>query len=82
MSDREKQRVTNPDELARLMELHNPEGEPVGHFTSRCAQCGSKDLWDDSPAAYGCNCCGAIYFASDIPPHIIEDGQNLGPAWT
>lgn len=38
---------------------NNPKKEPVGHFTGRCARCGSKDLWDDN-LAYGCNNCGAL----------------------
>lgn len=26
----------------------NPNNEPTGHFTGRCAKCGSNDLWDDN----------------------------------
>lgn len=70
-------------ELARLMELHNPAGEPVGDFTGRCKRCGGKDLWDDSPAAYGCNCCGAVFGTANVAPHIIDNatGEDLGPAF-
>lgn len=46
-------------ELDGLMERNNPDHEPVGPFTGRCARCGSSDLWDDN-LAYGCNKCGAI----------------------
>lgn len=47
------------DEVIRLRQRHNPKREPVGHFTGRCAYCGSTDLWDDN-LAYGCNTCGAL----------------------
>jgi hypothetical protein len=46
-------------ELAGLRRQNNPNGEPVGHYTGRCAHCGSSDMWDDN-LAYGCNCCGAL----------------------
>lgn len=45
-------------ELAALRARNNPLDEPVGHYTGRCAHCGSADLWDDN-LAYGCNGCGA-----------------------
>jgi hypothetical protein len=45
--------------LERLRRANNPEGQPVGHHTGRCAHCGSGDLWDDN-LAYGCNACGAM----------------------
>lgn len=48
------------DELQAKQRRNNPTGESKGHFTGRCARCGSKDLWDDN-LAYGCNDCGAIY---------------------
>jgi len=38
---------------------NNPDGEPTGHYTGRCRECGSKDLWDDN-LHYGCNDCGAM----------------------
>lgn len=38
---------------------NNPDAKPCGHFTGRCAKCGSTDLWDDN-AHYGCNACGAF----------------------
>ena len=38
---------------------NNPEARPCGHFTGRCAKCGSSNLWDDN-LHYGCNACGAI----------------------
>lgn len=44
-------------EQARLK--NNPKRKPVGPFTSRCAHCGSDNLWDDN-LAYGCNDCGAM----------------------
>lgn len=46
-------------ELDALRRRNNPSGEPVGHYTGRCAHCGSRDLWDDN-LAYGCNSCGAM----------------------
>lgn len=49
----------NPAELAELRRKNNPGNEEVGHFTGRCAHCGSSDLWDDN-LAYGCNSCGAM----------------------
>lgn len=48
-----------PEELALLRRRNNPENAPVGHFTGRCAHCGSKNLWDDN-LAYGCSDCGAM----------------------
>ena len=49
----------HPQDLAHLRRRNNPGSEPVGHFTGRCAHCGSNDLWDDN-LAYGCNACGAM----------------------
>lgn len=46
-------------ELEALRRSNNPNNEPVGHFTGRCAHCGSSSLWDDN-LAYGCNGCGAM----------------------
>jgi hypothetical protein len=46
-------------DLNALRLKNNPKDEPVGHFTGRCAHCGSNDLWDDN-LAYGCNGCGAM----------------------
>lgn len=48
-----------PDNVIRSRQVNNPRNEPVGHFTGRCAYCGSDDLWDDN-LAYGCNVCGAL----------------------
>lgn len=50
---------SDPRDLSTLRRKNNPNGEPVGHYTGRCAHCGSNDLWDDN-LAYGCNCCGAM----------------------
>lgn len=50
---------SDPRELAELRRKNNPQGQPVGHFTGRCAHCGSSDLWDDN-LAYGCNSCKAL----------------------
>ncbi len=50
---------TDPEKLAALRKKNNPHDKPVGHFTGRCAHCGSSDLWDDN-LAYGCNSCGAM----------------------
>ena len=39
--------------------------EPTGHFTGRCSECGSKNLWDDAGTlAYGCRDFGAILHTS------------------
>lgn len=46
-------------ELAELRRQNNPHNEPTGHWTGRCARCGSNDIWDDN-LAYGCNKCGAF----------------------
>lgn len=47
-------------ELRQLREKNNPRGEPSGHFTGRCKDCGSTNLWDDN-SAYGCNTCGQFW---------------------
>lgn len=47
------------ERLQRHSGRNNPNNEPAGHFTGRCSQCGSNDLWDDN-LAYGCNACGAF----------------------
>lgn len=52
-------KVVSGSDLNRNRLDNNPDKEPVGHFTGRCAHCGSKDLWDDN-LAYGCNKCGAF----------------------
>lgn len=49
----------HPSDLEILRRLNNPRNEPVGHYTGRCAHCGSSNLWDDN-LAYGCNSCGAM----------------------
>jgi hypothetical protein len=49
----------HPTDLQHLRHRNNPNNEPVGHFTGRCAHCGSNDLWDDN-LAYGCRSCGAM----------------------
>jgi hypothetical protein len=67
--------VPDPAVLAARMAKNNPNNEPVGHFTGRCAACGSKHLWDDA-TAYGCEDCGAIYFTADIMPRLIPNGQR------
>lgn len=63
------------DDLETLRKTNNPDNQPVGHFTGRCANCHSKDLWDDA-TAYGCNCCGALFMTGDILPKIIENGTG------
>lgn len=68
-----------PD-LEQLRKLHNPNNEPVGHFTGRCKECGSKDLWDDA-TAYGCNSCGTIFMTGDIMPRIIENATGNVYTW-
>ena len=47
-------------QLESLRLNNNPKKQPVGHYTGRCKECHSKNLWDDNHA-YGCNDCGAIY---------------------
>jgi hypothetical protein len=50
---------SDPKDLAALRAKNNPNAEPVGHHTGRCAHCGSNNLWDDN-LAYGCKSCGAL----------------------
>jgi hypothetical protein len=50
-----RQRLNN---MTTLQRKNNPKAEPVGHFTGRCKNCGSNDLWDDN-LHYGCNSCGS-----------------------
>ena len=50
---------TLSSDLAALRRRNNPNNEPTGHYTGRCAHCGSNNLWDDN-LAYGCNSCGAM----------------------
>ena len=52
-------KVESGSDLDRQRQSNNPQNEPVGAFTGRCAHCGSDDLWDDN-LAYGCNKCGAV----------------------
>lgn len=54
-----RQRVAEQNRTNPQRTSHNPNAEPCGHFTGRCAKCGSTDLWDDN-AHYGCNSCGAF----------------------
>lgn len=61
-----------PQELDEFRKNNNPNNEPVGHFTGRCSNCHSRDLWDDA-AAYGCNCCGAVFMTGNIPPRAIHN---------
>jgi hypothetical protein len=74
--------ITNEAELSRLRLVNNPQNKPTGHYSGRCSNCGSKDLWDDA-TAYGCNCCGALFMTGDMPPRMVENGtgRDLGPAW-
>lgn len=55
----------SPEELARLRQRNNPQHAPSGHYTGRCGQCGSTDLWDDC-TAYGCNGCGAVFLTGEL----------------
>ncbi len=49
----------SPEGKRAMRALNNPSSEPTGHFSGRCSNCGSNDLWDDN-LAYGCNSCGAF----------------------
>lgn len=49
----------NQRDLNELRRRNNPNNDPVGDYTGRCAHCGSNNLWDDN-LAYGCNSCGAM----------------------
>lgn len=53
----------NEEDRRYIQRQENPENERTGHFTGRCARCGSKDLWDDN-LTYGCNRCRALYICS------------------
>jgi hypothetical protein len=72
----------NDVELEQERRRNNPDDLPTGHFTGRCMECGSPDLWTDA-TAYGCNNCDAVFFTDSIAPRIIENGtgRDLGPAW-
>lgn len=54
----------SPEGLSETRARNNPNSEPTGHFTGRCAQCGSKDIWDDN-LAYGCNSCNAFFLGTN-----------------
>jgi hypothetical protein len=55
-------RITTQHELKILMHKNNPRNEPVGILTGRCKYCGSQEVWaNDSPVAFGCNCCGFVF---------------------
>jgi len=50
-------------QLEDLRKKNNPNNEPVGHFTGRCGDCHSKNLWDDGAScSYGCNDCGKAWW--------------------
>ena len=68
-------RVTDESTLKIMRAENNPHGLPVGHFTGRCSNCHSRNLWDDN-SAYGCNDCGAIFFTGDIMPRLIPNGHQ------
>ena len=77
-------KITDPTELERLRELHNPDQQPTGPYTGRCTACHGRDLWTaDNQLDYGCNCCGAFYGVGDMPPLVVrsDTGEVLGPAW-
>jgi DNA-directed RNA polymerase subunit RPC12/RpoP len=63
-------KITDDNELARLRKANNPNNDPTGHFTGRCGNCGSTDLWDDT-TAYGCNCCGAAFATENMLPRYV-----------
>jgi hypothetical protein len=77
----DKQPLTE-DQLEAKRLINNPNGELTGHFTGRCGNCGSTDLWSDG-MTYGCNDCGSDFFTQDLAPRMIENGtgRDLGPAW-
>lgn len=66
MTDDERDREYEAGKRAGLREAsrrrtpQNPNGAPTGHYTGRCGNCGSADLWDDN-MAYGCNHCGGFW---------------------
>lgn len=62
--------MVDEKELVRLQKINNPHNEPIGHYTGRCAKCGSKDLWEDA-FVYGCNCCGARFATGGMLPQLV-----------
>jgi hypothetical protein len=64
------EQITDIAELARLRKIHNPNNQPTGHFTGRCFNCGSTNLWTDE-TAYGCNVCHALFMTGNISPRAI-----------
>ncbi len=67
--------ITDENKLASLRQKNNPDNAATGHYTGRCAQCASKDLWDDA-TAYGCNCCGALFMTGDMLPRLIPNKKD------
>ena len=65
--------ITDEQVLLELRRTNNPEEKTTGHFTGRCMNCGSDNLWDDA-TAYGCDCCGAIFMTGDISPRMVPNG--------
>ena len=57
--------------LDDIRKYTNPNKEEAGHFTGRCMNCHSNDLWDDA-TWYGCNFCDSMYSISNITPRIIK----------
>jgi hypothetical protein len=72
--------ITDPQQLAELQAIHNPNNEPVGHFTGRCANCHSKALWDDA-TAYGCKCCGALFMTGHLLPKVVDNETGQEYTW-
>ncbi len=52
--------MPSKEELLKKRQINNPKNEPTGHFTGRCRNCGSSNLWDDN-LTYGCNDCHALF---------------------
>lgn len=59
----ERRREEEYRKLRRISNINNPNNEPTGHYTGRCGQCGSNDLWTDG-LTYGCNSCHFVYIGN------------------
>ena len=60
------EQITDEDELARLREVHNPDGKPTGPFTKRCIHCGSDDFDKVYPMCI-CKVCHDSFSILDLP---------------
>jgi hypothetical protein len=53
--------IIDEERLEQMRKINNPHNQSTGHYTGRCENCHSTNLWDDN-THYGCRDCGAVYF--------------------